>query len=115
MEVGREVECCVLEWEGEVVRVSLNPALVEGCRGGESGVKQTMVSGNTEECCFLTNTSHALPPLSFPLSLPPSIPAAADWFCGWYGGGNHTPLPPGSHSNPSRHPASLCCHGLSEW
>lgn len=40
MEVGEEVEGCVLEVEGEVVRLSLNPALVEGCqvrREGEEG------------------------------------------------------------------------------
>ena len=54
--MGGEVECCVLEREGEMVRVSLNPVLVEGCRGGQggetewrkkrkSGAKQAMVSG----------------------------------------------------------------------
>ena len=35
VEVGSEVVCCVLGVEGEVVRVSLDPALVEGCRRGE--------------------------------------------------------------------------------
>ena len=54
VKVGSEVMCCVIGVEGEMVRVSLNPALIEGRKEGEekeerrkkkrkSGGKQQMV------------------------------------------------------------------------
>ena len=48
VKVGKEVECAVLEVEDDVVRVSLNPAVVEACRKrreGEDGRKEVSEEG----------------------------------------------------------------------
>ena len=63
--VGSEVVCCVLCVEGEVVRVSLNPALVEGReREGERRKKkrksgqQNMVSRPATPLSLSPSLSH---------------------------------------------------------